>query len=218
MPIITPAQITHLLETLPDKRTNTVRNLRKELSKQIKDTSPDKLLNLANELVKIEGRHHRFIAYELVYFHKPTRLSLGIKEVEALGYGMSSWYDVDEFGSHISGPAWQKQQIGDPDIWQWARSDNVWWRRAALVSTTMLNKKSRGGQGDVGRTLGVCDLLVADHEDMVVKAMSWALRELIPWDPDSVEVFILTHDKVLAARVKREVRNKLETGLKNPRK
>ena len=37
--------------------------------------------------------------------------------------------------------------------------------------------------------------------------------------PDKVAVarFLEEHDRVIAARVKREVRNKLETGLKNPR-
>ncbi|MDH3368103.1 MAG: DNA alkylation repair protein, partial [Gemmatimonadota bacterium] len=54
-------------------------------------------------------------------------------------------------------------------------------------------------------------------DDMVVKAMSWALRELIPVDHRAVERFLRKHDDVLAARVKREVRNKLTTGLKNPR-
>jgi hypothetical protein len=53
---------------------------------------------------------------------------------------------------------------------------------------------------------------------MVVKAMSWALRELIPVDRRAVERFLKRHDAVLAARVKREVRNKLTTGLKNPRR
>ena len=47
--------------------------------------------------------------------------------------------------------------------------------------------------------------------------MSWALRELVPWDKQAVEGFLEEHDGVLVARVKREVRNKLETGLKNPR-
>lgn len=60
-------------------------------------------------------------------------------------------------------------------------------------------------------------LLVADHDDMVVKAVSWALRELIIHDPDAVEKFLKDHEDVLAARVKREVRNKLDTGLKNPK-
>jgi 3-methyladenine DNA glycosylase AlkD len=62
----------------------------------------------------------------------------------------------------------------------------------------------------------VCRLLVADHEDMVVKALSWALRELVVHDPQAVGAFLEEHEGVLAARVKREVRNKLMTGLKNP--
>jgi 3-methyladenine DNA glycosylase AlkD len=52
---------------------------------------------------------------------------------------------------------------------------------------------------------------------MVVKAMSWALRELSKRDPKTVGRFLDEHEGVLAARVVREVRNKLSTGLKNPR-
>ena len=51
---------------------------------------------------------------------------------------------------------------------------------------------------------------------MVIKAMSWALRELIVHDPKAVRKFLDEHYQVLAARVKREVKNKLRTGLKNP--
>ena len=101
---------------------------------------------------------------------------------------------------------------------QWAHSEDRWWRRAALVSTVALNVRSHGGHGDVPRTLEVCRLLVGDHDDMVVKAMSWALRELVPHDPDALGEFLGEHEHVLAARVKREVRNKLKTGLKNPRR
>ena len=60
-------------------------------------------------------------------------------------------------------------------------------------------------------------LLVDDHKDMIVKALSWALRELVVHDPQAVEGFLEEHEEVLAARVKREVRNKLMTGLKNPK-
>ena len=48
--------------------------------------------------------------------------------------------------------------------------------------------------------------------------MSWALRELIPHDADAVRDFLKKHENVLAARVKREVNNKLTTGLKNPKR
>ncbi len=61
-------------------------------------------------------------------------------------------------------------------------------------------------------------MLVDDHEDMVVKALSWALRVLVVHDPDAVCGFLSRYGEQLAARIKREVRNKLETGLKNPKR
>ena len=48
-----------------------------------------------------------------------------------------------------------------------------------MVCTVCLNRKSLGGYGDPDRTLAVCRLLVGDRDDMVVKALSWALRELV---------------------------------------
>jgi 3-methyladenine DNA glycosylase AlkD len=108
--------------------------------------------------------------------------------------------------------------VSDALIHKWARSPDRWWRRAALVSTVALNVRSHGGPGDIPRTLAICRLLVSDHDDMVVKAMSWALRELVVHDPAAVQAFLDEHDQVLAARVKREVRNKLATGLKSGRK
>jgi 3-methyladenine DNA glycosylase AlkD len=60
--------------------------------------------------------------------------------------------------------------------------------------------------------------LVADRDDMVVKALSWALRELAKRDPKAVRGFVATHGEALAARVRREVSAKLTTGLKNPRR
>ncbi len=69
-----------------------------------------------------------------------------------------------------------------------------------------------GGTGDTERTLAVCRILVDDQDDMVVKALSWALRVLVPHDPKAVREFLTAYDERLAARVKREVRNKLTTG------
>ena len=81
-----------------------------------------------------------------------------------------------------------------------------------------LNSKARGGTGDTRRTLQVCELLLHDRDDMVVKAMSWSLRELAKRDVAAVDRFLSEHQNVLAPRVSREVGNKLRTGLKNPRK
>lgn len=62
------------------------------------------------------------------------------------------------------------------------------------------------------------ETLVVDRDEMVVKSMSWALRELAKREPKLVRAFLSTHKGALAARVTREVDNKLTTGLKNARK
>jgi 3-methyladenine DNA glycosylase AlkD len=137
---------------------------------------------------------------------------------EELGAGIDSWWAVDTFARILSGPAWLRGKVNDDTIAGWAHSPDRWWRRAALVSTVALNMRSHGGLSDAPRTLSVCRLLVADRDDMVVKALSWALRELVVHDAAAVERFLNEYEQSLAGRVKREVRSKLETGLKNPRR
>jgi 3-methyladenine DNA glycosylase AlkD len=61
-------------------------------------------------------------------------------------------------------------------------------------------------------------MLVQDHDDMVGKGLSWALRELIPHAPAAVDKFVTEHHRALQGRVVREVRSKLATGLKNPKR
>ena len=138
--------------------------------------------------------------------------------MERLGQGIDSWDSVDAFARYISGPAWQHGLIPDETIQRWTTSPDRYWRRAALVSTVPLNLRAAGGTGDTERTLDICTRLVADRDDMVVKALSWALRELAHWDPEAVRRFLADHQDVIAARVRREVRHKLETGLKQPRR
>jgi 3-methyladenine DNA glycosylase AlkD len=50
---------------------------------------------------------------------------------------------------------------------------------------------------------------------MVVKAISWALREAAKRDAAAVKQFISKHEDRLAPRVLREVRSKLLTGRKS---
>ena len=84
------------------------------------------------------------------------------------------------------------------------------------MATVPLNATGHGGKKATARTLTVCNDLTDDREEMVVKALSWALRELCRQDCAAVERFLNRHDDRLAARVIREVNNKLKTGLKNP--
>jgi len=205
---------------LPNLKAESVRSVRKEISKRLVNTSPQILISLSLRLLHLDrpGFEYRFVAYELVSYHKAALRSLGEKELELLGQGISRWEDVDTFACYLAGPAWREYQVPDELIHHWARSEDRWWRRAAIVCTVALNNKARGGSGDTVRTLEVCRILVSDRDDMVVKAMSWSLRELSRRDPDAVRTFLLEYMGKLAPRVVREVNTKLTTGLKNPRR
>ena len=202
------------LESHPDLRTAGMRKLRRKYSKRLHDKDAVYVLEIAH-LILTSGKH-RWSAYELIQDHPDAFHSLDRQSLEALGQGINSWSSVDCFSRTLSGPAWRDGLISEDTISDWARSADRWWRRAALVSTVALNVISHGGRGDTINTLSICGMLISDYDDMVVKALSWALRALIVHDPTEVEKFICAHEDVLAARVKREVRNKLRTGLKNP--
>ena len=204
------------IQKLPVKNTPHLRAVRKRYSKKLKQADPEFILDLAREIFITYG--YRWISYELIRYHKDALRKIGEVELTEFGKDINSWSAVDAFAGFLAGPAWQLGQIPDKLIHRWAHSQDRWWRRTALVSTVVLNRKSFGGKGDIPRTLEICKVLIDDHDDMVVKAMSWALRELIPHDAEVVRDFLRKYDHVLASRIKREVNNKLTTGLKNPKR
>jgi 3-methyladenine DNA glycosylase AlkD len=208
------SEIETRVEALPIKNAPSLRGVRRQLSKLIAGDRDEVVVTIADRLVESGRFEYRFLAYEMILNHKPALASLGSKEVSRLGRGLDSWGAVDTLACYISGPAWRQTQVSDDMIHRWASSKDRWLRRAAVVSTVPLNSKARGGSGDTQRTLALCRLVVSDRDDMVVKALSWALRELSKRDPEAVRKFLALHERELAPRVAREVRNKLSTGRK----
>jgi 3-methyladenine DNA glycosylase AlkD len=194
-----------------------MRAVRKRFSKELAEVDRGAVLTAAQELIE-RAPFARFVAYEIVRFHLATMQSISEEEVENLGQGMKEWGDVDSFACLLAGPAWFAERVSDKTVRRWAQSPDRWRRRAALVSTVPLNSAGWAGAKSVKRTLAICRLVMSDRDDMVVKALSWALRAAAKHDPDSVRAFLNDHEKKLAARVMREVQNKLTTGLKNPRR
>jgi len=209
------AEIGAAIRGLDDPMVSRVRAVRKAYSRKLQDVDGELVLEIARRL------HNQldssWVALELIRHHEPALRLITPRHLEEFGRRLSSWGTVDAFAGYLAGPAWLRGQIDDELVLSWTESENRWWRRTALACTVVLNTPSHGGSGDVERTLAVCEHLVDDRDDMVVKAMSWALRKLVAHDPEALQEFMGRHDARLAARVKREVRNKLSTGLKNPK-
>jgi len=211
--IPSPSEIRAGLAAMPAATVPAMRVLRRSWSRQLEAAPPHQVLELAERLVPAGG-WERIVAYELVANHPGAMRALTPRRLRVLGRGMDSWVEVDTFSCYLAGPAWREGQVPDAVVHAWARSDDRWWRRAALACTVALNIETRGGRGDARRTLAICELLLDDRDEMVVKAMSWALRALARQDKAAVKAFTTRHRDALAPRAKREVATKLKTGKK----
>jgi len=209
-------QIRSRVATLPVANTPALRRVRRDVSRQLRNQPASIVLETALLLLSDDIGSLRFLAYELVSRHKLTFENLAMEDFLNLGRNLDCWSAVDCFALYLSGPAWRMGRIPDRAILAWAKSEDRWWRRAALVSTVPLSR--RGSPDDVVRVARICALLAADRDDMVVKALSWALREMVKKHPSTAKAFLAEHRQSLASRILREVSNKLTTGLKTPRR
>src|SRR5262245_61792454 len=228
MSVMAPIEVAKTLRTrlsaLPDRSVERLRKLRRQLSREWHSLTPREVIRIAGCALDSSaaprgappwGAPPKWFVYELLHHHDAAMAKLTFAQVKRLGRGLDGWGEGDPLGLYVSGPAWRDGRITDANVHAWARSRDRWWRRVAVVSTVPLNSNRRPPAVD--RTLAVCDIVKDDRDDMIVKALSWALRSLAVNAPDATRDYLANNEGVLAARVKREVRNKLETGLKNPK-
>lgn len=218
------AFVARLWEQLPHHAWRTARG---ELAETMASEPVEDAIELAHVLWET-GHNLLMQAGVVVIYGHPTALrQLRVADLERMGANVDSWGDVDTLCC-LTNTLWRTGQLSDATLRRWARSKSRWWRRSALVTLIMKPPKRsperkaliqvRGGHHVPERMLPYCEMLLDDRDDMVVKAMSWVLRELAVPHPEIVREFLRQHEDRLAARVLREVRNKLETGVKNPRR
>lgn len=212
--VLTASAVVHAIDQLSPKSVPVWRVKRREWSTLLRHAPGRDVIELGLALIH-RGSWARLTAYELIAAHPAAMAALAPTDIDALAHNLADWGSVDTFACVVAGPAWREGRLPTRKVHAWLRSTNRWERRIGVVCTVALNVRARGGRGDTVRTLAVCRRVVADRDDMVVKALSWALRSLVKWDRAAVAAFLRTHEADLAARVKRQVGTKLRTGLKN---
>ena len=208
------ASIRRDLRSLPALTTGPVRVVRRRYAQELRDAPARMIISVADALLTGGTWPERMIACELLVARADAMRLVNARLVDRWATGMADWGSIDLYGVTVAGAAWRGGQVSDGHLMRWTRSPDRWRRRLALVATVPLNSRARGGTGDSERTLRICRALVDDRDDMVVKALSWALRELSKREHDAVARFMQEEDGRIAARVRREVASKLETGHK----
>ena len=191
-----------------------IRAVVRQISRELRADPPDVIVKVALALVHRGSLEGRQAGWEILARRADAMAVLSPRLIDRLSAGNDNWASVDGFATTIAGLAWRLGRVTDSHAKRWARSQDRWRRRMALVSTVPLNAVSRGGAGDARRTLMIAGHFARERDPMLAKALSWALRALVERDPAAVRRFLQRHAATLPAVVRREVTTKLDTGRK----
>ncbi|HLF54707.1 MAG TPA: DNA alkylation repair protein [Candidatus Nanoarchaeia archaeon] len=101
----------------------------------------------------------------------------------------SNWAQVDDICLNVLCPLLEKNASLLPEIKSWAKSKNLWTRRASAVSFVYPCRRGLY----VKDIFEVAEQLLPDKEDLIQKAYGWALREAGKTHQKEVFQFILKH-------------------------
>jgi 3-methyladenine DNA glycosylase AlkD len=99
---------------------------------------------------------------------------------------INNWDLVDASAEHIVGRHLAPRKI--ELLERLARSDDIWERRIAIISTFSFIK-----QNEFGPTLKIARLLLHDRHDLIHKAVGWMLREVGKRDRKAEDAFLKKH-------------------------
>jgi len=183
-----------------------------------KQVSRQDLLALVEALWNGGAREEAVLAIELLQRYSRWIPELTWQDFERWRVKLDNWEVTDGLGARVLAP-WL---LADPDqrlhhLQELIADPGVWSRRLALVATVPINR-GHTGLTLPDLTLELVDQVKTKRDSMIVKAVSWALRELTKTHPERVAAYLDENEDQLAAQAVREVRNKLRTGLKNGRR
>jgi 3-methyladenine DNA glycosylase AlkD len=99
---------------------------------------------------------------------------------------INSWDLVDGSAHHIVGVFLMDKNKAS--LYRLAKSENLWERRIAVVSTFYFIKNDQFQE-----TLKIAEILLTDPEDLIHKAVGWMLREIGKRDRVAEETFLKKH-------------------------
>jgi 3-methyladenine DNA glycosylase AlkD len=105
----------------------------------------------------------------------------------------SNWAQVDDICLNVLCPLLEKDASLLPEIKSWAKSKNLWTRRASAVSFVYPCRRGLY----LKDIFEVSEQLLPDKEDLIQKAYGWALREAGKKHQKEVFQFILKNKDVM---------------------
>jgi 3-methyladenine DNA glycosylase AlkD len=149
----------------------------------------------------MDVHEQRMAAIELLLKRGKLLTSDDAKLAEQLLRDCKTWAYVDALATHMMGPL----VVADPKLTRvldrWAKDDNFWIRRAAMLALLV---PLREGGGDFARFGRYADAMLDEKEFFIRKAIGWILRETSQKQPKLVFDWLLPRAKRASGVTMRE--------------
>jgi 3-methyladenine DNA glycosylase AlkD len=158
----------------------------KRVAKEHRDLSSPETM----KLLRSQYHEDRLVAllilnYQFIRGDDVTRKGIYQSYLKSTRF-INSWDLVDASAPQIVGAfLWDKDRN---ELYELARSGNLWKRRIAILATFHFIKR-----GETHDTLKIASILVSDSEDLIHKAVGWMLREVGKRDLEAEEKFLQKH-------------------------
>ena len=151
-----------------------VREIAKRYFREIKDSDKKEIFSLCETLLESDFIEEAAIAFEWTYYlrkkYEPSDFYIFERWIQSY---VNNWAKCDTFCNHTIGSYIEQYPDYMQNIKDWARSENMWLRRASAVSLII---PARNGKF-LRDILEISDILLGDKEDLVQKGYGWMLKE-----------------------------------------
>jgi 3-methyladenine DNA glycosylase AlkD len=169
-------------------RTGDVRRVARSINRMAAEVPVDERLNLIEYLYQNSDWHCHLCAThilaESVDEIEPRRLP----RIAVFVSSFDTWGKVDDFATSVLHKLLLKDaEAVLPMVRQWNRSSSMWERRLSMVAFT---RKAGASGRFTAECLALAENLLYDPEDLVQKAVGWALKDTMRGDHETVLSYI----------------------------
>jgi 3-methyladenine DNA glycosylase AlkD len=169
------------------------------------DLTRERLLVLAETLWASDVHELRSLAIAVLELRRDLLTAAELPRLVALIRTSHTWAYVDWLATKVMGPIIEREPKAARALDRWARDDDFWVRRTALLC---LHDPLLAGRGDFARFARLAVPMLHEREFFIRKAIGWVLRSTARRQPALTIAFVEQHAKALSGLSFREaVRN-----------
>ena len=169
-------------------RTGDIRRVVRSINRDLINLSVEDRLNLAEHLYTNLEWKCSMCATHILSISVPEIEKHHLPQIRNFSIYFDDWGKVDDFGTTVLNQLIEKFPTEILQmIYKWNHSENMWERRLSMVAFTRKIGKS-GKYTD--ECLELAENLIDDPEDLVQKAVGWALKDTMRGDKDRVLAYV----------------------------